>query len=274
MPPGGAARLRRDHGRRPPGQARAVPLLVAAADATERPRLGTFVLDSGFWNPTLLAREVATTDQLTDGRLELGLGTGYMKAEHDAAGLPFGTPGERVAHLQRTIEELDKLYGSGDFAPPPLRASPAAPGRRQRGPRPEADRPARRDRRVHRGRADTDGKPIMLTAAQLEERVAAYRRFAADRAEPAELNLLIYMVVPTNDRRAALWPALGGIPYLTIPDLTEDEALELPTFLIGTVRQMADQLRAQRERYGFTYITVVEPAMEAFAPVIEELRGE
>ncbi|GAA2807932.1 TIGR03621 family F420-dependent LLM class oxidoreductase [Kitasatospora sp. CM 4170] len=251
------------------------PSLVAAADATERPRLGTFVLDSGFWNPTLLAREVATTDQLTDGRLELGLGTGYMKAEHDAAGLPFGTPGERVAHLQRTIEELDKLYGSGDFAPQPLQR-----------PRPpllvggNGDRVLKLTARHAEiaaftgGRADTDGKPIMLTAAQLEERVAAYRRFAADRAEPAELNLLIYMVVPTNDRRAALWPALGGIPYLTIPDLTEDEALELPTFLIGTVRQMADQLRAQRERYGFTYITVVEPAMEAFAPVIEELRGE
>lgn len=96
------------------------PALVAAAEATERPRLGTLVLDSGFWNPTLLAREVATTDQLTGGRLELGLGTGYMRAEHDAAGLPFGTPGERVTHLQRTITELDRLYASDDFTPQPL----------------------------------------------------------------------------------------------------------------------------------------------------------
>src|SRR5919106_6594883 len=52
------------------------PALVAAAEATERPRLGTFVLNAGFWNPALLAREVATTDALTGGRLELGLGTG------------------------------------------------------------------------------------------------------------------------------------------------------------------------------------------------------
>lgn len=64
------------------------PSLVAAAAATARPRLGTFVLNSGFWNPTLLAREVAGTDALTGGRLELGLGTGYIRAEHDAAGLP------------------------------------------------------------------------------------------------------------------------------------------------------------------------------------------
>lgn len=64
------------------------PALVAAAEATERPRLGTFVLNAGFWNPALLAREVATTDALTDGRLELGLGTGYVQAEHETAGLP------------------------------------------------------------------------------------------------------------------------------------------------------------------------------------------
>lgn len=50
------------------------PALVAAA--AERPRLGTFVLDAGFWNPVLPAREVATTAALTGGRLELGLGTG------------------------------------------------------------------------------------------------------------------------------------------------------------------------------------------------------
>ena len=77
------------------------PALVAAAEATERPRLGTFVLNAGFWNPALLAREVATTDALTGGRLELGLGTGYVQAEHEAAGLPWGSPGERVDHLRR-----------------------------------------------------------------------------------------------------------------------------------------------------------------------------
>ncbi len=84
------------------------PAVVAAAEATERPRVGTFVLNAGFWNPALLAREVATVDALTGGRLELGLGTGYVKAEHDAAGLPWGAPGERVDHLRRTVEELGR----------------------------------------------------------------------------------------------------------------------------------------------------------------------
>ncbi len=93
------------------------PALVAAAEATERPRLGTFVLNAGFWNPALLAREVATTDALTGGRLELGLGTGYVRAEHDAAGLPFGAPGERVDRLRRTVEELGRLLDSPTTCP-------------------------------------------------------------------------------------------------------------------------------------------------------------
>lgn len=97
-----------------------MPALVAAARDTERPRLGTFVLNTGFWNPALLAREVATTDALTGGRLELGLGTGYVRAEHDTAGPAFGSPGERVARLRRTVEELERLLGDADHLPRPV----------------------------------------------------------------------------------------------------------------------------------------------------------
>ncbi|MEZ0107672.1 putative F420-dependent oxidoreductase [Catenulispora sp. EB89] len=249
------------------------PALVAAAEATERPRLGTFTLNAGFFNPTLLAREVATTDQLTGGRLELGLGAGYVKAEHDKANLPFGTPGERVAHLRATIEELDRLAVAEDFAPHPVQT-----------PRPPLLIGGNGDRVLELAArhaeivaftgaganpADPSGIPRALTAEQLEERVAAYRKFAAERPEPAELNLMIHMVMPTDDRRAAVRPHLGNIPHLT-----EDQALDLPILLIGTTQQMVEQLRAQRERFGFSYLTVLEPWMEAFVPVMEALRGE
>ncbi|GGV49862.1 TIGR03621 family F420-dependent LLM class oxidoreductase [Streptomyces spectabilis] len=249
------------------------PALVAAAEATERPRVGTFVLNAGFWNPVLLAREVATADALTGGRLELGLGTGYVKSEFDAAGLPWPTAGARLSHLARTIEELDRLLASTEHRPEP----------RQR-PRPpllvggngdrvlkviaeHADIAAFTGTRTVPG--DPDGKLAVLTAEAVDERVAAYQRFAAGRSAPAELNLLIQVVEETRDRRATLRPSLGRVPHLT-----EDEALEVPILLLGTVRQMADQLRAQRERYGFSYIAVLEQSLEAFGPVIEELRGE
>ncbi|MFG2502865.1 LLM class F420-dependent oxidoreductase [Streptomyces sp. NPDC048441] len=249
------------------------PALVAAAEATERPRVGTFVLNAGFWNPTLLAREVATTDALTGGRLELGLGTGYVKPEHDAAGLPWGTPGERVSHLRRTIEELDRLLGSEEHQPQPVQ-QPRPPllvggngDRMLKLTAEHADIAAFTGAKSPPG--DTSGRLIHLTPEELDERIAAYRSFAADRPEPAELNLLIQLIQVTDDRRAAIRPVLEHIPHLT-----EDEALGLPLLLIGTVRQIAGQLRAQRERYGFSYITVLEPYLEAFGPVMEELRGE
>ncbi|GHJ39121.1 LLM class F420-dependent oxidoreductase [Streptomyces sp. TS71-3] len=248
------------------------PALVAAAEATERPRLGTFVLNAGFWNPALLAREVATTDALTGGRLELGLGTGYVADEHTAAGLPFGSPGERVDHVVRTVEELDRLLGSAEHAPAAVQR-PRVPllvgGNGDR----MLDLAARRADIVgfsglRPERGSTSGGLIALTAAQLDDRVAAYRRLAAGAGREQEFNLLIQRVTVTGDRRATAREIAQRLPYLT-----EDQALELPVFPAGTVRQIAEQLRAQRERYGFSYLTVLEPSMKAFAPVIEELRG-
>ncbi|WP_371551729.1 LLM class F420-dependent oxidoreductase [Streptomyces sp. NBC_00554] len=244
------------------------PALVAAAEATERLRLGTFVLNAGFWNPTLLAREVATTDALTGGRLELGLGTGYIQAEHDTAGLPFGSPRERVDHLERTVEELERLLDSAGL--PGSRVPLLIGG--------NGDRMLR----LTAGHADiaafsgvrlvpdsTTGKLDPLTAEELDERVAAYQRLAVDRKEPAELNVLIQIVAVTDDREAAVRALHSRVPRLTL-----EQVLALPIVLVGTVEQITAQVRAQRERYGFSYMTVLEPYMEAFGEVIEALRGE
>ena len=75
------------------------PALVAAGDVRGPVRLGTLVLNASFYRPALLARDVAETNKLVDGRLELGLGTGYNVAEFEAAGLPFGTADQRIDHL-------------------------------------------------------------------------------------------------------------------------------------------------------------------------------
>ena len=239
------------------------PALVAAADATERPRVGTFVLNAGFWNPTLLAREVATTHDLTGGRLELGLGTGYIQAEHDTAGLPFGSPGERVDHLRRTVEELARLLESSETRVPLLLGGNG--DRVLRLTAEHADIAAFVGARLTPG--DTEGKLTPVAAAEFSERVGRYREFAAGRAEPAELNLLIQMVTVTDDPAGALRPLLDRRP-----DLTLEQVLDLPVMLVGTLEEITAKLRALRDRYGFSYLTVLEPYLEAFAPVVEELR--
>lgn len=107
-----------------------------------------------------------------------------------------------------------------------------------------------------------------LSAGELDERVAAYRGFAAGRETPAEMNPHLQLVAVTTDRAAAVRPLL---PYL--PNTTEDELLTLPMMVVGTLREVVEQLREQRERYGFTYLTVNDPYMEAFGTVIEEPHG-
>ncbi|MEU2624401.1 TIGR03621 family F420-dependent LLM class oxidoreductase [Streptomyces sp. NPDC007157] len=235
------------------------PALVAAAGATERPRLGTFVLNAGFWNPVLLAREVATTAALTGGRLELGLGTGYVQAEHERAGLPFGSPRERVDHLRRTVEELLKsdgcrvpllIGGNGDRM---LRLTAE-----------HADIAAFSGARLTPG--STEGRLEPVPAEELDERVARYAELAAGRAEPAERNLLIQIVAITDDPQSALGPLLERRPELTLA-----QALALPTVLVGTLAEVVGRVRGLRERYGFSYLTVLEPYLEVFAPVLAEL---
>ncbi|WP_338694061.1 LLM class F420-dependent oxidoreductase [Streptomyces sp. Q6] len=241
------------------------PALVAAAEATTRPRVGTFVLNCAFWNPVLLAREVTTTEALTGGRLELGLGTGYVRDEFEQAGVPWGTPGSRVDHLEHTIAELDRLLASPEQGPrPPLLIG----GNGDRMLRIAAERA---DIAAFTGARSAPNRPSglqPLTPDELDGRVATYRKFAQDRAEPAEMNLLVQLVDVTEDRSAAARPWLERMP-----DLTERDVLESPLVLAGTVEEITAQLLERRERYGFSYITVLEPHHEALAPVIEALRG-
>ncbi|MFF4043498.1 LLM class F420-dependent oxidoreductase [Streptomyces sp. NPDC001816] len=248
------------------------PALVAAAEATERPRLGTFVLNAGLWNPTLLAREVATTDALTGGRLELGLGTGYVQSEHEAAGLPYGSPRERVDHLRRTVEELARLLGAADHLPRPAQSRvPLLLGgngeRMLRLAAEHADVVGFTGARLVPG--TTTGKLEPVDAEAVDERVARYRELAAGRAEPAELNLLLQLVAVTDDPEPVLKPLLERQPGLTL-----ERALALPIVLAGPLEEVVARVRTQRERFGFSYLTVLEPYMEAFAPVIARLREE
>jgi probable F420-dependent oxidoreductase len=243
------------------------PALIAAAEATERPRLGTFTL-----NPTLLAREVATTDQLTGGRLELGLGAGYAKAEHDTAGLPFGKPGERVSHLQHTVEELDRLHASDTFAPQSLQR-----------PRPPLLIGGNGDRVLRLAAQHADiasfagavlapgssrGTLQLIDAEAMDERVAFFAEAAGPRSAEVERNILVQSVVVTDDRRAAAQAMRRHLPYLT-----SEQILGAPTLLVGTQDEMAEILLARRERFGISYVCVQERDMATFAPVIGLLSG-
>src|SRR2546427_5958663 len=97
-----------------------IPAVMSAAAATTRLRVGTNVLNNDLRHPVLLAREAATVDLLADGRLELGLGAGYMRVEYDQAGLRFDRGGIRVERLAEAVAIIKvPLSGAeGNFAGP------------------------------------------------------------------------------------------------------------------------------------------------------------
>ncbi|MEV0368876.1 LLM class F420-dependent oxidoreductase [Streptomyces sp. NPDC050636] len=244
------------------------PAMVLAAEATERVRLSTFVLNTPFYNPVLLAREVASTDQFIDGRMELGLGAGYVKAEFDTAEIPFLSGGKRVEQLERTVTTLRSLFKDTEYQPRPVQPSgpPLLIGgwgdRLLRLAATHADIIA-----FTGGWANTTGDVLHLAGiAQTEERVAYVRGLLGDRADAVELNIMVQQVIPPAERSA--------IPdrFDPLPPNAEDSPEELPSMLIGTPTEMAQQLKERRERYGFTYFTVMEYNMENFAPVIAALR--
>lgn len=119
------------------------------------------------------------------------------------------------------------------------------------------------------------GTMRIATAAEADDRVRFARECTGDRADgrdwhELQWHALIQLVVPTDDRRATadeLAARYGGMM------MAAADILESPFLLLGTVEQMAEQVLANRERYGFTYYTVHGPYVDAFAPVIERLRS-
>ncbi len=266
-------------------------MVVAAAQATTRIRLGTLVLNVPFWNPALLAREIATADVLTDGRLEVGLGSGHMKWEFDAASIPWEGFGARAERLEQAIEEIGRIFAQGGyeqrraadehFGTKPLRPAQQVgfggfgPPLIVAGTGERVLRVAGRHATIMgiAGTKQAPGKPPgtlrLCSATEADEVVRFARGQAGDRADDVEWNVLVQLVKVTGDRGAVaaeLEKDSGGT-------LSAEQIMETPFLLFGTVDEIAGQIARNRERYGFTYYTVHAPFAEEFAPVIERFRA-
>ncbi|ULE35412.1 TIGR03621 family F420-dependent LLM class oxidoreductase [Mycobacterium sp. IDR2000157661] len=226
------------------------PMMTALAMATDRLKVGTFVLNAGFYRPALLARDVTSLRDLSGGRFELGLGAGYVKEEFEQAELPYPSAGQRVKWLRHVTEHMAEhapdvpilIAGNGDKL-----LTLAA-------------------QRAHIIGL-TGGAPISRESDPLADRVAFVRRAAGDRFGDLELNLAV-TAMPTDDSgRADL-----SITRRFLPHLSDVELLSTPAVLSGSTKEIADTIRGYRETYGVTYITVQQRHAEPFAKVIAELR--
>lgn len=273
-----------------------IAALGALAVATDKIRIGTAVLANGFRHPAVLAKDAATIDVLSGGRLELGIGAGWMKEEFDKGGIAYDSPGVRIAKLAETLEILDTLLRGQEcnfqgkyFQINGLKGSP----RPRQGPRPPivvggggpkmlALAAKYADIISLAPPSNKDDKMLLsgITMEATAARVERIREAAGDRFGDIELNWTITAIMPTDDREAMAEMALAALDNGYPPNievdvkLTVEQILDSPYLAFGTYEEIADQIRSVRERTSMSYVGIFPTQMEAFAPVIALLKGE
>jgi probable F420-dependent oxidoreductase len=260
--------------------------MMAAADATTDLKVGALVFDNDYKHPVVLAKEMATIDVLSGGRVEFGLGAGWMTTDYEQSGIPKERDGVRIAKMVEALEVFRGLWAPGSFSftgehytidgldglPKPVQQPhpPILIG----GGGPKMLRIAAQN-------ADIVGINPRLTAgeitaevgqdasaAMLDEKVTWVREAAGDRFDDLELNVLTFFATVTDDARSLAENLASAM------NTTADEVLAAPYAWFGTIDEICDKLRAARDRWGISYFVLQKDGMEAMAPVVAKLAGE
>ena len=222
--------------------------LAVAAAVTSRVRLRTYVLDVGFWNPGLLARAVATLDAVSGGRVDLGLGAGHMRHEHEDVGIDFPPPAQRLARMEATALEVRERLGRPGHKPAAVQQPvPLVIGAMSSTGLAIAARHA--EVVAFSGAVQVKGEPpgtfTLTDATFTDERVAAVRAQAGGREQ--EFDGLLQLV----DVRCE--PAAKAAELAATFSMAPELILDTPFILLASSPQDAvRQLHERRERWGIT----------------------
>jgi probable F420-dependent oxidoreductase len=269
----------------PPAGLAVVPALMALADATDHLRVGSIVSCIDYHHPVVLANEMATVDLLSDGRLELGLGAGWLRGEYEAMGIRFDPAPTRVERLGEAVALIKLLFGDGELTFRgehfQVEGFEGAPRPRQR-PHPPIviGGGARRVLQLAGREADVvslnynnrtgtllgDGFRESTEKPTLQK-IEWIREGAGDRFDQLELHIGAYFTNITDDAIAAVvdLSEMFGVPS---PDV-----MSHPHALIGTTEAICEELLRRREIYGISYVSVGAHLIDEFAPVVERLSG-
>ena len=256
--------------------------MTVAAEATSTLNVGSGVLNNDLRNPVVLAKEIATLGLAAEGRVEVGLGAGWLRSDYEQAGIEFDEPAVRVDRLAESLAVMKSLWSEGtatfagryytvrDAQCDPRPASP---------PRVIVGGGSKRILTVAAEQADTVGVNTSLASGEKGGDLASQATFdhfdrcltwirdaAPDRFDSIELQIVAFATRVVASQRAAVRTA-------TMLGLPGEDALELPIALIGTPDELCERLLERRKRWGFTNIVVPGETMESFAPVVAQLAG-
>ncbi len=261
-----------------------IAAMMAAADATSTLRIGTLVFDNDYRHPLTLAKEAATLDLLSDGRIELGLGAGWMRSDYTQSGIDYDRPGQRIDRFEEGLAVIKGLMADGPFSfdgkyytieshdglPKPVQR-PHPPIIIGGGGKRILSIAAREadivsiNANLNEGVGGVETAPN-ITPAMTSRKVGWVREAAGHRFSEIELHVLVGFCMITDDPKSiaeAMAPAFG---------LSADDALHVPVALLGTIDSMVEELQRRREEWGFSYVTIEGPWQE-FAPVVARLAG-
>ncbi|HET8841282.1 MAG TPA: TIGR03621 family F420-dependent LLM class oxidoreductase [Ktedonobacteraceae bacterium] len=262
--------------------------LMAAAEASRTLRLGTLVLDINYRHLALLVKEVATLDLLSEGRFELGLGAGWIARESQMTGIPFDPAGQRVGRLEEAVHLLKGLFSAGPMTfagryysingfeafPKPFQ-HPHPPLLLSGG--------GKRMLSIAGSFADIvtlnppvapDGNSIDMAEATAEattQQITWIREAAGDRFAQIELGNFVIGGVKTQ-REQRLDPRIAAA--FRSRTTGEQQSPQGIYTLVGSVDQICEHVLANRERFGLSYISVLEQDLETFAPIVARLSGK
>jgi probable F420-dependent oxidoreductase len=263
-----------------------VPALQAVADATTTLRVGALVWDNDYKHPVVLAKELATIDLLSEGRLEIGIGAGWMISDYEQAGMPYDAAGVRIDRFIEGLEIIKRAMNEGAFSfsgkhytinnydglPKPIQR-PCPPILIGGGGKRVLSFAAREADIIGINGTMTAGVVgpdaiSSMTADAVEEKVSIVRSAAGPRLADIEMNIRAFFVKVTDDASGTI----SGMAQMIGVEPTM--VADTPFALIGPVNKIVDDLLARRERWGFSYVIVGAEDVDSFAPVVAALNGK
>lgn len=266
----------------PPQHLAPIAAMATAAAVTETLRVGCRVFCVDYHVPGALAKEAATIDLLSDGRLELGIGAGWSEPEYRALGVPFEPAGRRVAKLEEVVALLkahwtgDELDCRGDFVTATGYAGLPVPVQRP-GP-PIMIGGGRRRVLSFAGREadivsiatvpfDAVNDAGLTPAGEAARRLGYVRDGAGERFAGLDIESSPVFTEVTADATGAATRVAGAL------GVDAEGLLDHPNVLIGSADDIAERLESRRQAFGVNYVTVQQAQVDAFAPVAARLTG-
>ena len=269
-----------------------VVAMCAAASVSDRLRVLCLVFGNDYRHPVLLHRSMALLDVLSEGRVEVGLGAGWMQSDYEAAGISYDPPGVRISRLQEAAKIVKGLFGEGPFSfsgqhykiteldglPKPVQ-KPRPPlmigggGRRLLGlAGEEADIVSLTVTSTPTGEII----PERIAREMSEEGIAQKVGWVRAGAEAAgrrfdDIEMQLGMLCTITDTAEQARTTLEGIAktYGADPALVGSS----PAVLVGSLEQCVETLQERRERLGISYISFLFSEPAAVAPLLAKVAG-